>query len=182
MKVYSITVVSIATVFLFFLSCTASIQNDAPKIDRELMPVLTSYGVTSVISDSGVTRFRFNTPIWSVYDKVDAPYWDFPKGIHLEQFNLNLDITAEVDADTAVYFTQEQKWTLSGNVKAKNVSGELFESELIYVDQKTEKIYTDKFIKITQKERIITGTGFESNQTLTKYVIKKPQGIFPIEQ
>ncbi|MBP8781746.1 MAG: LPS export ABC transporter periplasmic protein LptC, partial [Paludibacteraceae bacterium] len=52
----------------------------------------------------------------------------------------------------------------------------------IYIDQKTEKIYTDRFIKITQQQRIITGIGFQSNHTLTQYTITKPQGIFPIEQ
>jgi LPS export ABC transporter protein LptC len=182
MKAFSITVVLLATVILFLGACTSSLQNDAPKVDREMMPVLKSYGVTSVVSDSGVTRFRFNTPVWYVYDKAEEPFWDFPEGVHFEQFDTDLNVYAEVDADTAIYFTTQQKWTLSGNVKAKNVAGELFESERIYIDQKTEKIYTDRFIKITQQQRVITGVGFESNHTLTQYTITKPQGIFPIEQ
>ncbi len=182
MKIHSITVVLITTVILFFISCTASIKNDAPPIDRESMPILKSYGVQSVVSDSGVTRFRFNTPVWYVYDKAEDPYWDFPEGVHFEQFDVNLNVYAEVDADQAIYYSTLQKWVLSGNVKAKNVSGELFESEKIYIEQKTERIYTDQYIKITQKERVITGVGFESNHTLTKYTITKPQGIFPIEQ
>ena len=182
MKAYSITVVILATVILFLEACTSSIQNDAPKVDRELMPVLKSYGVFSVVSDSGVTRFRFNTPVWYVYDKAEEPYWDFPEGVLFEQFDTDLKVYAEVDADTAMYYTNAQKWTLSGNVKAKNVAGEVFESERIYIDQKTEKIYTDRFIKITQQQRIITGIGFQSNHTLTQYTITKPQGIFPIEQ
>ena len=37
------------------------------------------------------------------------------------------------------------------------------------------------FIRIRQKDRIITGFGFESNQQFTNYIIRKTQGIFPIE-
>ena len=68
-----------------------------------------------------------------------------------------------------------------GNVNAMNVEGEHFESELLIVSQNEDRVYTDKFIKITQKKRIINGTGFESNQTLSRYTILNPQGVFPLE-
>jgi lipopolysaccharide export system protein LptC len=62
------------------------------------------------------------------------------------------------------------------------VEGERFESEILYVHQKEDRIFTDKFVKITQEDKIITGVGMESNQRLTKYRVLKPQGIIPLDE
>ena len=140
-----------------------------------------TYSVTTLVSDSGVTRFRVKTDEWLVFDKKAKPAWDFPKGIHLEQFDENLEIHSEVDAKKAIYYTELEEWILSDSVSAVNVEGEKFESEILYVHQKEDRIFTDKFVKITQKDKIITGIGMESNQRLTKYKILKPQGIIPLD-
>jgi len=63
-----------------------------------------------------------------------------------------------------------------------NLQGEHFETNQMFWSEKEELIFSSEKIKITQADKIITGTGFESNQTFTKYVIKKPEGIFPIKE
>jgi hypothetical protein len=67
-------------------------------------------------------------------------------------------------------------------VKATNLDGEHFECDQLFWDENTEKVYSDSRVKITQKDKIITGYGFESNQALTKYTIRKPEGIFPLSE
>lgn len=145
------------------------------------IPIMVTYDVNTTISDSGVTRYRVVTPEWAVFDDSSSSCWLFPKGIHLEKFDEQLDVYAEVDADSAIYFSDTQIWHFVGNVNAMNVEGEHFESELLVVEQKNDRVHTDKFITITQKQRIINGMGFESNNQLSRYTILKPQGVFPIE-
>ncbi|MBP5318961.1 MAG: LPS export ABC transporter periplasmic protein LptC [Paludibacteraceae bacterium] len=167
---------------LFFVSCSPSIKKDGSLCsNRDSVPVMVTYDVNTVISDSGITRYRVTAPEWAVYDRTCEPYWLFPKGIHLEKFDEQLEVYAKVDADSAIYFSDTEIWHLVGNVNAMNVEGEHFESELLIVSQNEDRVYTDKFIKITQKKRIINGTGFESNQTLSRYTILNPQGVFPLE-
>ena len=43
-----------------------------------------------------------------------------------------------------------------------------------------EKVYSDKFMRIEQEDKIIIGIGFESNQDMTQYKIFNSQGIFPV--
>lgn len=62
-----------------------------------------------------------------------------------------------------------------GNVHIQNLKGEQFDTELLYWDQRTQRIYSDEFIRIEQPDRIITGHGFESNQQMTVYTIRKPE-------
>ena len=163
--------------------------------DRSSMPVLDAQDVTTLISDSGVTRFRITAPGWQVYDRSQPSYWEFPDGIYLEQFNHQLEVSATLRADYAYYDDQAEIWRLTGNVYATNVNGEHFQTPELYWSQKEERVYSDSCITITQpptpaaieakgdsaKGTIIKGVGFESNQEMTKYTIRKPSGIFPID-
>lgn len=151
-------------------------------VDRASMAVLEGTDVTTLISDSGITRYRIIAKKWLVYDKADTPYWEFPDGIFLEKFNMDLESDATVEADYAYYNEPEQRWTLRGNVHAMNLKGEHFETPLLYWDQKSESVYSDSSIVITREASIIMGIGFESNQEMTKYTILKPTGVFPIEE
>ena len=49
-------------------------------------------------------------------------------------------------------------------------------------DQKEEKVYSDKYIRIQEDDKIITGIGFESNQNMTQYKIFNSQGVFPVSE
>ena len=59
---------------------------------REQLPVLTTENMVTLISDSGITRYRIESPLWLVYDKTETPYQEFPKGIYLEQFDEDLNV------------------------------------------------------------------------------------------
>ena len=172
-----------AIVILILQSCSSSVKNTATlDVVRDSAAVMKTYNVTTLVSDSGITRFRVNTPEWLVFDKKAKPTWEFPNGIHLEQFDENLEVHSEVSAKKAIYYTELEQWILSDSVYAINVEGEKFESEILYVYQKEDRIFTDKFVKITQEDKIITGIGMESNQRLTKYKVLKPQGIIPLDE
>lgn len=150
--------------------------------DRSAVPALDAQGVSTLISDSGITRYRITAAKWMIFDKADTPYWEFPEGIYLEKFNEDLVSDATVEADYAYYNEPAQRWTLRGNVKAVNIEGEMFETPLLYWNQKEESVYSDSAIVITKATSIIRGVGFRSNQEMTKYTILRPTGVFPIAE
>lgn len=180
----SITIVLGAIVMLLlFSSCGGrkKVLGAAIK-DRDSLPIMATYGVTTLISDSGVTRYRINTDEWLVYDKKYPSYWAFEKGLYLEQFDSLLNVNASIKADTAYFYDKEQLWKLIGHVDIKNLKGERFNTELLYWNQATQKVYSDKFIRIEQPDRIISGHGFDSNQQMTVYVIHNIEGIFYVDE
>ena len=154
----------------------------AAVVDRKAMPVLEGVDVNTLISDSGITRYRIKAHKWLVFDKADTPYWEFPEGVYLEKFNLNLEADATIEADYAYYNEPAQRWMLRGNVQAVNLEGEMFETPLLFWDQQTESVYSDSSIVITRETSIIKGVGFRSNQEMTKYTILRPTGVFPISE
>ena len=169
------------------LAATAGCSRGEMKIDRVALserasvPVLDASEVSTLISDSGTTRYRINAPQWRIYDKAKPSYWDFPKGIYLEKFDEELHVNASLRSDYAKYLEEEQIWHLTGNVYAVNEKNEIFETPELYWNQKAETVYSDSAIKITREQSIIEGIGFTSNQEMTKYTILKPTGVFPIK-
>ena len=64
----------------------------------------------------------------------------------------------------------------------KESKGDKFNTEVLYWNEATQKVYSDKFIRIEQTDRIITGHGFDSNQQMTLYTIRNIEGIFYVDE
>lgn len=150
--------------------------------NRDSVPIMITHDVSTYISDSGVVRYKIITEEWQIFDRLNPSMWTFEKGIYLEKFNNDLSIEAIITADTAYYYDQQELWELRGNVHIENEQDEQFDTQLLFWNQKTKKVYSDLYIRIRQQKRIITGVGFTSNQEFTNYTIKETQGIFPIKE
>lgn len=169
------------SMLLLFAGCGGNKKKLAEAItERDSLPVMDSRGVTTLVSDSGVTRYRIVTERWQIFDKKVPSHWAFEKGVYLEKYDTLLQIEASIEADTAYFFDKKKLWHLIGNVEIKNLEGDKFETSELFWDQATEKVYNNKHIEITQQDKKIVGNGFESNQGLTKYAIRDIEGIFYI--
>lgn len=149
--------------------------------DPETTYTMKTTGVISLISDSGVTRYRANAKEWLVYGKAKEPYWYFPEGIYVEKFDSLFHTEASIVADTAYYYDKRGLFRFVGQVEVKSLQGEHFETEELFWNQKEDKVYSDRFIRIEQEDKIITGVGFESNQNMTRYTIRESRGVFPVD-
>lgn len=161
---------------------TERVEQSHEAVLRAGLPVLATDSVSTLISDSGVTRYRIEAPQWLVFDKADTPYQEFPSGIYLEQFDLDLSVQASLKADYAYYDEQAQIWTLRGNVHALNREAEQFDTPELHWNQQTHRVYSDSSIHITREKSIIQGIGFDSNEEMTQYTILNPTGVFPIKE
>lgn len=149
--------------------------------NHQEIPTLSTDDVSTLVSDSGVTKYRITAPKWIMYDKSAEPYWYFPASIFVEKFDSLYQAEASIASDTAYFYKNKKLWHLIGNVKIKNEFDERFETEELFWDQRSQRIYSDLFIRIEKKDVIIEGNGFESNESITKYTIRTPSGIFPIQ-
>ena len=181
----NITAALFAAVMFILLSTSCGKENKEVvdvSFDPEKSYTMKALDISMLISDSGITRYRLNTKKWLVFEKAAEPHWYFPDGVYVEKFDTLFRAEASIKADTAYYYDKKGLWKLIGNVKVSSLAGERFETSLLFWDQRTEKVYSDKFIRIEQAERVITGIGFESNQSMTLYKIFNPQGVFPVSE
>ena len=177
------TILGVVVMLVLSSSCGGNRTGVGDAItERDSLPILTTYGVNSLISDSGITRYRIIAEEWLVYDKKRPSYWAFEKGAYLEQFDSIFNVDASVKADTAYYFDKEKLWKLIGNVEIHNLRDQSFYTELLYWNEATQKVYTDEFVRMVEPERTIMGYGFESDQQFNAPRIFKMSGEFDIEE
>lgn len=149
------------------------------NIDPEVTPTMMTRDVETLISDSGITRYRIVSPLWLVYDEAEVPRWRFPRKLHLEKFDDVLRVVATVDCDSATYYKSRQLWQLDGNVHIENALKEKFLTNQLFWDQRTHKVYSDSFIHIEKPDRTLEGYGFTADERMTSYTIRRVSGIFP---
>lgn len=177
------TVITAVVVLIFLFSCSGGTNRaESDIVASDSTAVMSTYGVTTLISDSGRISYKIEAEEWSIFNKRRPPYWSFEKGLYLEKYDRNMNIEATVKCDTAYYFNEDKLWKLLGNIDIKNSKNEKFLTDTLYWDQGKEMIYSDAYIRIEQGDQITEGYGFSSNQNLSVWQIKNTKGIYAIEE
>ena len=70
--------VMVMFIFILFSACSGNHKKLGAAItERDSLPIMDTRGVTTLISDSGITRYRINTEEWQIYDRKSPSYWAF---------------------------------------------------------------------------------------------------------
>lgn len=164
---------------LCIASCSKEKEHVAPAIhDRDSASMMISYGVNTLISDSGIMKYRIVAEEWEVNTVRTPSRWIFLKGIFMQQFDEKFHIEAYVQADTAYYFDQRRIWELRGNVRIRTTEGLRFASEELFWDQQRREFYSNMFSKVITPERTMQGTYFKSDERMTRYIVTNSKGSF----
>jgi len=140
--------------------------------------MMTSYGVNTLISDSGVIKYRIVTEQWDVNTVRQPSRWEFMKGIFFEQFDEQFHVEAYIQADTAWYFDRERLWKLRGRVYIRNMKELVYTSEELYWDGMKHEFYSNVFSRVVTPERTMEGTYFRSDEKMEHYLVSNSVGSF----
>ena len=163
-------------------SCEERKEHTAPAIhDRDSVSMMTTYGVNTLISDSGVIKYKIVTERWDVNTIKQPTRWTFERGIFLEQFDEKFHVEGYINADTAWYYDQLKLWKLRGRVHIRNVNGLVFDSEELYWDGIKHEFYSYCFSRVVTPERTMEGTYFRSDEHMARYEISNSVGSFQSE-
>ena len=162
-------VLNILVLLFLFVSCTEETEHTAPPIyDRDSVSVMTSYGVNTLVSDSGVIKYRIVSECWDVNQIKQPSRWTFIKGVFFEQFDDKFRLQAYVQADTAWYYDQLKLWELRGRVRVRNVNGLRFMSEELFWDGRAHELYSNKYSRVITPERSAATPRAASKNTFTR--------------
>ncbi len=161
------------------VSCDKPVEHTAPAINvKDSVPMMVSYGVNTLISDSGVIKYRIVTERWEVNQNKKPSRWYFDKGLFLEQFDEKFHVEAYVQCDTAYYYDQQRLWELRSRVRILTKDGLRFSSEQLYWDEIRHELYSFTFSRLVTPERTLQGTYFRSDERMTKYFVSNSRGSF----
>lgn len=142
----------------------------------------TSANITMQYSDSGKVKIKLSAPFIERFITKTPPYDLMPQGLKIIFIDSLGNTDATVISNYAIHYPKQQILELSNDVRVYNADGDSLNSEHLTWNAKTQKILSDDFVKITTKDEIIYGDGFEANQDFTNYSIKHIKGIISIEE
>lgn len=165
--------------FLLAVSCQEQKEHTASAIhDRDSVAMMTSFGVNTLISDSGVMKYRIITERWEVNEKRNPSRWIFDKGLFLEQFDEKFHVQSYIQCDTAYYYDQKKLWELRSRVRVLTKDGLRFSSEQLFWDENAHELYSNVFSRLVTPERTLDGAYFRSDERMTRYYVSNSKGSF----
>jgi LPS export ABC transporter protein LptC len=163
---------AIAFLSTLVLSCENKIDS-IPKSDLLTLPSLTVRDFETVYTDSGRLELILSASLMEQYNNIESPYYEFRSGIKVVFYDGQTEPAALVTAKYAKYTKSDYLWELKDSVVVINEGNDKLETEILYWDEQKKLIYSDRFVKITNEDQIVMGTGFESDPKLNHRRIKK---------
>lgn len=180
----------IAGGMVFLYACTfifPSCRNSTKLIDEvtkkdSLFPTDHGKQVEILYTDSGAVRWRLSAPVMNHYTyNVKERYIEMPEGLYLEFFNDSNKVKTTLKANYGIRYEDTKRTEVKYKVIVTNASGEVLNTEQLFWDEGTRKIYTKEFVKITTKKEILTGTGMEAEEDFSEYTIEKISGTITVK-
>ena len=166
---------------MLFYSCSNDIETIKAFSSDEERPALTAENFEMIFSDSTIIRYKMQTPELIRFDEENDPFMEFPQGVYIEQFDNKMQVISSLSANYARYYEKEERWEVKNNVVAVNAQNDKLKTEELIQDQKNGRVYSEQFVKIIRKDQIITGIGFESDQEMSDWKVKKPRGTLYVD-
>jgi lipopolysaccharide export system protein LptC len=170
----------IFSTFLF-----SSCENDIEKVklvgSGRNEPVEKAVNIKILYSDSARVQVELTAPLMERYLGAKASL-EMRKGFLALFYTNSLAVKSRLSADYGIRYEHEQKMIARKNVVVINEKGEQLNTEHLVWDEKAQKLLSNEFVKITTKEEIIYGTGFEANQDFSQYKIFNIKGTLALKK
>lgn len=154
----------------FVLSCENDIR-DVDQLLKKKTGVEEATKVDSYMSQEGKMKARLRAPYMLRY-QADSPYVEFPRTLHVDFYDDSLAIESTLDAMYARYREYESKVYLKDSVVVINTTkGDTLRTDELWWDRDKQEFYTDKHVRIHQRDKTIYGNGLKAAQDFTWYEI-----------
>jgi len=164
-------------ILLALTACQEVKEHTAPAIsDRDSVSMMTTYGINTLISDSGVTKYRMVAERWDVNVLKNPNKWTFDKGVFLEQYDKKFKPMAYIQCDTAYYYDKQKIWELRGRVVYKTTDGMTYRGEELFWDENKHELYSHVFSHVVTPERELQGSSFRSDEAMRHYTVNQSKG------
>jgi LPS export ABC transporter protein LptC len=169
-------------IFFLFSLFLASCENDLEVIKAitktSNFPSLTRNNTEIVYTDSARIRVRITTARLERFSNSNEPYLEFPEGMFVQFYNDSNQVESTIRSKYARYDEKTQLWKAQNDVVAVNIKkGEQLNTEELFWDEKTQRIYSDKFSRVSTGSGVFYGEeGLEADQTFSWYKLKGIRG------
>lgn len=173
----------IVSIFILVLqACTSETDKERVMNERINLPLETGKNIYITYTDSGSTKAKVFAPILERYATETRNETVMKNGITAYFFSKDGKIDSYLKSKYAVRYDREKKMIARNDVILVNSKGDTLNTEELIWEEAKQMIHSDKYVRITTKDEIIMGDGFESNTEFTKYKIFSIRGTISLKQ
>jgi len=161
-------------IVLLLASCKNEIADIRAITDASNLPIQTSYNAEYILSERGkVTNRLFAAKLEQF--QGDDEYVLATGGVTVLFYDTLEQQEAKLTAKEGAHYSKDKRLIARDSVVLLSRKGEMLETEELIFLEDSARIYTDKFVKIvTANGSTLYGNGLVSNDSFTKWQIKKP--------
>ena len=163
-------------------SCNEPHIETRQVITQDDVAIEVARGVEILYSDSAVVRVRVLGPVLHNFSERENARQEFPEGIRIDFLDADCTVRSTLTAKKAVRQQDKGLITVRDSVVWSTAKLEKLETEELVWDEKSGKVRTEKFVKVTQPGEIIYGFGLEADQDFSYWKILVPKGRIKVEQ
>lgn len=163
-----------------FLSCGNADKEVLEEMDalRELLQTERTEDMILFHTDSGFLKLKMESPLAINVRDADEPYTEMPKGLYAEFYDREGNIENTIQSEYGISYENRNLVILRNNVEVVNSKQEQLQTEELFWNRETRKIYTDKFVTITTPTETLSGYEMEADEDFSNWIIKKASGKF----
>jgi len=142
-------------------------------------PSSETFNQVTIYSDSAQLKLKLSAPVEQQLQNGDILY---PKGMYITFYEEGTPTTI-ITAKYGRYDKAKDEYFARNDVVVKNiVKKEQLNTEELFWERQKQSIYTDKFVRITSVDEVVTGVGLTASQDFSKYTLKQFSGSFVLKQ
>ncbi len=157
-----------------------SCKNDLDRVAAIEVPANAPDRVTTnaeyFYSDSGKVMNRLTAGTISEYTSEDDPHTELTNGMELAFFDTAGHLSSKLTARRGQMLPKQKRMEVEDQVVFTNAKGEKLETEQLTWDQDSDRVYTDRPVKVTRTNDIIYGQGLDASQDFSRYTIRHITG------
>ncbi len=168
---------------LFSTGCKPDLSKIRPPADISNLPQLSVTNYHSYYKISSKLKAEATAPLMEKFT-INKNEVVFPEGLNIKFYDDFFNVTTSLDCKYAVNYPSKMLWKFSNDVVVKNDRGGMLKTQELFFDQKNQKIYSVKFVEVTDPEgTIIRGKGgFEANMDFSVYEFKNVDGMINMQK
>lgn len=137
--------------------------------------------LNTLISDSGLVRYRMTAPVLLIYERTERNEWVFPKGLLLRPYDAKQGSKVFIKADSAIRRTEHEEWELVGHVQVQGPKGERLSTQRLFWMRDARRLYSRDTTYFYTQGRELRGSHFEATDDLSWYEIYDNKGSLEYE-
>ncbi|HUX53774.1 MAG TPA: LPS export ABC transporter periplasmic protein LptC [Williamwhitmania sp.] len=166
----------------FIISCTNDLDVVKSLNVDESQATQTGKHITTLYSEGGKIKVKMISPVLQRFENAEDPKTIFPQGLEIFFYDQNNKVSSSLICNYAIYYEVQKLWEARNNVIGKNTKGETLNTERLFWNEKTRRIYSNDYTTVKSVDgSVYRGNKFESDDHFENYTLSGFSGNINIK-